>query len=106
VVDLFQVTDSAIVDRTQDKSRESESFVDFAFGCDDSTFAGAHRFSVSRLSGDPEVVTIGFSCIVANPGTGKNMVPPGTSVFHRIYAILLFRDALAEVQDVLKAQKC
>lgn len=104
VVDLFQVTDSYIVDRSKDQTAESESFVDFAFGCDDSTFAGAHRFSVSRSPEDPESVTIGFSCIVVNPGTGKNMVPPGTSVFHRVYAMLLFRDALAELRDVLKAR--
>lgn len=105
VVDLFQVTDSHIVDRKTDSSNESTSFVDFAFGCDDSTFAGAHRFSVNRSHEDPEAVTIGFSCIVVNPGSGRNMVPPGTAIFHRAYAILLFRDALAEIQDVLQAQK-
>ncbi|KAL2205035.1 hypothetical protein CC79DRAFT_1323779 [Sarocladium strictum] len=104
VVDLFQLTDFHVVDRATDTSGANESFVDFAFGSDNSTFAGAHRIYVSRAPDDPEAVTIGLACIVVNPATGKNMVPPGTAVFHRIYAMLLFRDSLAEITNELQAR--
>jgi hypothetical protein len=104
VVDLFQLTDFHVVDRATDTSGTNESFVDFAFGSDNGTFAGAHRIYVSRAPDDPEAVTIGLACIVVNPATGKNMVPPGTAVFHRIYAMLLFRDSLAEIKNELQAR--
>lgn len=104
VADLFQLTDSHVVDRAADISGINESFVDFAFGSDNSTFAGAHRIYVSRALDDPEAVTIGLSCIVVNPATGKNVVPLGTASFHRVYAMMLFRDSLAEIQDELQAR--
>lgn len=98
--------DLVIVDCIQDKLCESESFVDFVFGCDDSIFVGVYCFSVSWLFGDLEVVIIGFLCIVVNLGMGKNMVFFGILVFYCIYVILFFRDVFVEVQDVLKVQKC
>lgn len=100
VCDLFQVTDQHI-SKTDESSEQGQSYIDFAFGSDNSRFSGAHRFSVSRTDEDRDLVTISFASMVCNPQTGANITPPGGGFFHRVYAMMLFREAVAEVQKGL-----
>ncbi|KEF51324.1 uncharacterized protein A1O9_12674 [Exophiala aquamarina CBS 119918] len=77
------------------------SYVDFAFGSDESSFAGAHRFIVHRdhkpgaRGGD--VIRITFASMVCNPTQNKPMFLASLYAFHRFYAQLLFREAVAHV---------
>lgn len=91
-----------------------ESYVDIGFGSDRSSFSGFHRISVSRVHqseamprGDRAddttaqnpsgLVKITFSCLACNPTRDK---PSGSHLlqsFHEIYAMLLFRESVANV---------
>ena len=95
-------------------SSPSESFVDIGFGSDGSRFSGFHRFSISReqtpiemnagtedvdraAGGIPTAVRITFSAFACNPSTER---PPSSglfSAFHKLYAMLLFREGVANV---------
>ena len=94
ICDLFQVAD---IHSADSPSSNEESYIDFAFGSDLSRFSGAHRFSILRDPHDPEKATITYASVVCNPQTGKYVIPPLGEFFHRVYAVLLFKDAMAEV---------
>lgn len=95
----FQLLDLHIHDEEEEKRSggKTESFVDFGFGSDGVGvgFAGVHRFAVVRKGdGEVEVVCASLSC---NPrADGRFWLEPFGG-FHRVYAGLLFREAVAGV---------
>jgi hypothetical protein len=108
----FRVVDSRMQPRVSTQtSEQTESYIDFAFGSDNGFIAGVHRFSVSRNSntksdeqnddGTTTSVTIAFSHKGCNPKEDKPMGPDFMQTLHLIYAMLLFREGVAEV---IKAQ--
>ncbi|CAH0027462.1 unnamed protein product [Clonostachys rhizophaga] len=104
---VFQVTDKNLAERSG--SEPSESYVDFAFGSDETVFAGAHRFAVVRYprssqqpADEPTTVQIHSQSIVCNPLYDRPLRPQFMFTFHLAYADLLFRDAIAEVTQWLQ----
>ncbi|KAF2853060.1 hypothetical protein T440DRAFT_505954 [Plenodomus tracheiphilus IPT5] len=92
----FRVVDS--------KLSEAESYIDFAFGSDSGGLVGVHRFSVSEDSQVPETplagmrsVRIEFAHSGCNPKENKPLGPEVLQTLHLWYAMLLFREGVAEV---------
>ena len=87
------------------KAAQSQSYVDFAFGSENGPIAGVHRFSVIRdgiVDGDgegieSENVTIEFAHVGCNPKENKPLKPDVLQTLHLWYAMLLFREGVAEV---------
>jgi hypothetical protein len=91
-----------IAEATQTKS----SYVDFAFGSSQTSFAGCHRFRLTRLSEDSapgsSYLEIDLEAFRCNP-TGSLSVFDGLlSWVHTIYARLLFADG---IQSIIRAAK-
>jgi len=88
-------------DATQGNSIDtSESYVDFVFGSDKGILRGVHRFSVlhdalKAANSRTQEVVIRFSHTGCNPKETKRLV--ALKKFHILYAMLLFREGLAEV---------
>jgi hypothetical protein len=88
-------------------SSQTDSYIDFAFGSDDGFIAGVHRFSVSRNNDHKEEedhdskntmsVTIEFAHKGCNPKEDKPLKPDVLQTLHLWYAMLLFREGVAEV---------
>lgn len=103
----FQILD--VQTHSQALSSETESHIDIGFGNDQSRFAGVHRFSVLRNFEGAESqnhVILKFSCQVAT-GSKPNLVASilqYTGFLHGIYAELLFRESVAEVEKWLYSQ--
>lgn len=104
----FQVIDSGELS-TIDSSKGHESYIDVGFGVDGSSFAGVHRFSVSRpKSNDDHTqdnVVIQYSCQVAShpwPNTVSSLLQL-IGGMHRYYADLLFREGVGEVERWLQS---
>lgn len=93
-----------IVDQHTESTKGSESYVDIAFGKYKTSFVGAHRFSVQRQrdglsankDGDEEV-RVTMSCVTCNAIEDKRVGPTWSSKLHRAYAMMLFREGVAEV---------
>jgi hypothetical protein len=95
----------------QQASAQGNSYIDFIFGSDNGFIAGVHRFTVSRNNESEEgkqsdettaSVTIEFSHKGCHPKENKPMNPDDImQKLHLAYAMLLFREGVAEV---LKAQ--
>ena len=86
------------------KEKGGESHVDFAYGSSQRTFAGVHRFSVERVNGkdgvdegEEDSVRLSMSCVTCNPKENRRVAPEWAGTFHRTYAMLLFREGVAEV---------
>lgn len=85
----------------------SESFIDVGYGSDKSSFSGVHRFSIERktvrdfkhnaAAPTHEDITIRMSCMTCNPLKERRAAPEFLMTFHKIYAMLLFREAVSEV---------
>jgi hypothetical protein len=103
---MFQV-----VDKKVKEPDTGLSYIDYAFGSTEQSFAGVHRFSVERRS-DPETVgvverktddtdyddvRVTFSCIVCDPKAGKRLSPQWIREFHGMYAGILFREGIAQI---------
>jgi hypothetical protein len=80
------------------------SFVDVAFGDNRKRFSGLHRFEVTRdvsedgkEEGDVGAVRVEYSSISCNPSENKRVFPNWVWVFHKWYAMVLFRDGIREV---------
>lgn len=77
------------------------SYVDLAFGSDNSSFAGVHRFMVHRENksspDDDDVIRITFASMACNPIQNKPIFPAILHTFHKLYAQLLFREGVAQV---------
>ncbi|KAF5678354.1 hypothetical protein FHETE_1328 [Fusarium heterosporum] len=98
---VFQVLDSKIADNNiKHVPKETESYVDFAFGSDETVFAGVHRFSVvrSQKENQEETVQIHFQHITCNPTVNKPLGPQWMLGFHELYADYLFRDGVGEIK--------
>ncbi|KAG8676813.1 hypothetical protein FPOAC2_02928 [Fusarium poae] len=100
----FQVLDSRIADLeiTKNSTKQTESYVDFGFGNDSTSFAGVHRFTVVRPQADGNIkgkkVQIHFQHMTCNPTINKHLGPQWLMGFHEIYADYLFRDGVAEIK--------
>lgn len=88
------------------------SYVDFGFGSDNFSFAGCHRFSITRNPATAETISEveqskaqirisleGFTC---NPQVNKSPVPEVGKWFHALYARALFANG---VQAVLESSR-
>jgi len=104
----FQLIDLHINDSNEggESSLLKESYVDFGFGSDTSSFAGVHRFAVhrSRPTGDRSDlhspianVKITYSSFTCNPSKNIPIKPFFLSTLHMIYAMLLFREGIAQI---------
>lgn len=109
---VWLMTDKHVENRaSQNASLPYQSYVDLAFGADDFYLAGVHRFTVSReavesktqnQSDDKTVnVKIEFSHAGCNPRKNERLKPDILEPLHNWYAMLLFREGVAEV---LKAE--
>lgn len=104
----FQVVDKKVRERSLSSSLESvngrQSYIDFAYGSNESSFAGVHRFSLQREESEggseeseSERLRVTMSCLVCNPLEDRKPAPGWAWTFHRAYAMLLFREGVAEV---------
>ncbi|KND91785.1 hypothetical protein TOPH_03293 [Tolypocladium ophioglossoides CBS 100239] len=98
----FQVLAIQLAPRSE-KGSASESSVDIAFGSSERQFGSCHRFSVvqeaPRGADGDTTARLCFACVACNPA-GDQPLRLGSMlwVFHRAYAMLLFRDAVAGVK--------
>lgn len=91
------------------------SYVDVAFGSENGYVAGVHRFSVRREGrggdgdgdgggigdgGREERVLIEFSCLGYSPKENTLLKLKAWQTFHLWYAMVLFREGVAEVMKV------
>jgi hypothetical protein len=101
----FQVLDSQAYSEP-DSSKIAESYIDVGFGVDQSSFAGVHRFSAFRPNHESQdEVILQLACQVAS-GPRPNLVASTltyTGLFHRVYADLLFRESIGEVEKWLQS---
>jgi hypothetical protein len=108
----FQVIDSHFSDHSStsesDGTLSEESYVDFGFGSDQSSFAGVHRFALSRGDNSigkaeqnpgaaKDVVRITHSGLACNPSQNKPIKPRIFFTLHMFYAMLLFREGVAQI---------
>lgn len=89
----FQIADINLSNHT--KKQPHESSIDIVFGSPSSTFAGSHRLSIHRDPAASDAVTLSLSCVAGNPTQNKPMKDGVLLTFHRAYAMMLFRDAVA-----------
>ncbi|KAF6804925.1 hypothetical protein CMUS01_14736 [Colletotrichum musicola] len=82
-------------------SGETASSIDFVYGSDQGRFAGAHRFSIIRDRSQPKAVRVVFESASCNPTQNRPFAPAFLFSFHRLYAMLLFRQSTASILDVL-----
>ncbi|KAJ9617129.1 hypothetical protein H2200_000850 [Cladophialophora chaetospira] len=115
----FQVIDASIIKQLPDeyvdtKDDRAESYIDFGFGSDRSSFSGFHRLSVRRLEpfeeeisdiekpsssaeNSPTLIRLTLSCFACNPSLDRPMGSGLLRTFHLTYAMLLFREGVANV---------
>lgn len=102
------------------EASEIESSIDFLYGFNNGSFAGSHRFYITRIpaaeeeSKEPrkiksndsntdgsktarETIRIHLACSTVNPSEDKSALPKFMLYFHNVYAMLLFRDGVREV---------
>lgn len=100
----FQV---ANIELSNSKDGDNRSVVDLVFGNNRGQFAGCHRFSIKRLEENshaqkqPAQFQIQIESIICNPTVNKPIAISFLGGFHKIYANMLFRDAVAEVKHRL-----
>ncbi|WZH43346.1 uncharacterized protein QYS62_004350 [Fusarium acuminatum] len=99
----FQVLDSRIAEVGDIKHlpKQTESYVDFAFGSDEVGFGGVHRFSVVRSQkeqSEEQTVQIHFQHMTCNPTVNKPLRMQWMLGFHEMYADYLFRDGVGEIK--------
>lgn len=96
----IQITEAKI---EPEEDSPPESYVDFVFGSDQQSFSGCHRLSVSRLpakdaDSTPQVV-FKFASMACDPKTNRMVGPEAIITFHRLYAMMLFREAIGYVNE-------
>lgn len=109
VVDAQNAVSAA---ETRDKNdhkqmhKTTERSIDFAFGSEQSRFAGAHRFSIIRNEPGSEEgrtrVCVRFDSMACNPTVNKGIGPTIIWKFHKAYAMLLYREAVSEMMRYLE----
>ena len=102
----FRVVDCQAGSSTTQLQSGAYSYIDFAFGSDDGFIAGVHRFSVASANDELQIkddrdstktVTIEFAHSGCNPKENKPLKPDFLQTLHLWYAMLLFREGVAEV---------
>ncbi|OAQ75744.1 hypothetical protein VFPFJ_10733 [Purpureocillium lilacinum] len=88
-------------DPTVSANQGTTSSVDVLYGSSEGHFAGCHRFSVCR---DGRKVKLALECVTCNPTVDAPLRPAFMFWFHRVYAMLLFRDALSNVRQVARLE--
>ncbi|KAL3959274.1 hypothetical protein ACCO45_007436 [Purpureocillium lilacinum] len=88
-------------DPTVSANPGTTSSVDVLYGSSEGHFAGCHRFSVCR---DGRKVKLALECVTCNPTVDAPLRPAFMFWFHRVYAMLLFRDALSNVRQVARLE--
>jgi hypothetical protein len=104
---VFRIADIHLEHQaTHQTPSQNSSYVDFVFGSDVGFIAGVHRFSISRedMSKAPEEQNVGkinrkieFAHLGCNPKEDKPLKPDFLQTLHLWYAMLLFREGVAEV---------
>lgn len=97
---VFRVVDRCIQEIPS--AQQEPSYIDFAFGFENGNLAGVHRFSVRRTGGMEEStgtssVIIEFAHTGCNPQVDEPLKPEVLQTLHLAYAMLLFREGVAEV---------
>ncbi|KAF6823180.1 hypothetical protein CPLU01_11550 [Colletotrichum plurivorum] len=82
-------------------SGETTSSIDFVYGSDQGRFAGAHRFSIMRDRSQAKAIRVVFESASCNPTQNRPFAPAFLFSFHRLYAMLLFRESTANILDIL-----
>lgn len=99
---VFQVVDCKLRAEGEEDVRQSgESYIDFAYGSDESRFSGVHRFSIVH-SGDNKLdgsrsVQIHQQTMCCNPSVDKPLRPEFMVEFHMAYSQLLFKEGIAGI---------
>jgi hypothetical protein len=84
---------------------EASSSVDIVFGSDMAQFAGVHRFTILRDWNRPDSVQVYYAHISCNPTVNKALKPDILFPLHKLYAMWLFREGVAEVMRRIQAEK-
>ncbi|KAJ5177243.1 uncharacterized protein N7482_003120 [Penicillium canariense] len=100
---IFQLLDKHV----SESQARCSSYVDYGFGSDNYSFAGCHRFSVTRfpsLSGAPVgaenpkcQIRISLEGFICNPQHDKSWIPELGKRFHALYARALFANAVQAI---------
>ena len=111
VVGTFEVVHVKVAEEVGvggEDGMERESYVDFVFGSDTGFLRGMHRFSVlwrweaadgvtDGEGGGQETCELRFSCLTCDPMREQPSMSKWLQRFHLVYAMLLFREGVAEV---------
>ncbi len=99
ILGSWMLLDIQIIDQSVPSSSETEkeprpsfSYVDLGFGDYRNGFSGANRCEVTR--DERGGATICYSSCYLNPSVNKMALPEVINIFHRWYAMCLFRDAV------------
>jgi len=87
------------------KKTETSSSVDIVFGSDMAQFAGVHRFTILRDGSRPGSVQVYYAHMSCNPTVKKALKPDILFPLHKLYAMWLFREGVAEVMRRMQAEK-
>lgn len=89
----FKVMDKQIVPESSD---QRASYVDYGFGSDEFTFAGCHRFQITRSPriGAEPLVQFELQHFRCNPQKNEPSVAEYIAWFHYVYAKSLFANAV------------
>ena len=93
---IFQVLGVELPASTNTGARES--VVDIGFGSDTARFSGFHRLSIERTSTSAH---LHLACTSCNPTSDTPLNSGILRSFHTVYAMLLFRAAVAHVKERL-----
>lgn len=110
ILGTFQIVDICLSnkgDEASERGRVSRSHVDLCFGIEESHFAGAQRFSITREMGESaeqNKVQIHFESMACNPSVDSLGFLRFLGWFHDMYAELLFRETVYHVQRSLQRQ--
>ncbi|KAF3396395.1 hypothetical protein F1880_006614 [Penicillium rolfsii] len=105
---VFQVLDKYVAESSDNQM----SYVDYGFGSDNDSFAGCHRFSVTRSPGTSETISgiaqpktqirISLEALTCDPQMDKSPVRERTKWFHALYSRALHANG---VQAVLESSR-
>ncbi|KAK2608865.1 hypothetical protein QQS21_002578 [Conoideocrella luteorostrata] len=107
----FQVADISVSgDDALSSSTAREHSIDIVYGSNRGEFAGCHRFTVQRIEAgvheeddDAETrVFVSMECITCNPMVNKPIAGDYLFKFHKLYALMLFREAVSSIAEGLR----
>jgi hypothetical protein len=86
-------------------AEETSLSIDIVFGADKTHFAGLHRFSVIRNKDAVDCIRISYAHIACNPILNKALGPHFVFLMHKLYAMWLFREGIAEVMRRIESTR-